>query len=322
MRDLSGQASILRKTLLLTVVSAMLFGASTAFAWTLDTNDHVLVLGEYEDYDYYFEFGGPAGEYLGREPAPVTMPRTLATNGEYVYVGDYASADVLRYTLDGNYLGVFIDDTSAHTLGRLRHIAFDKDGNLYASPAGMGSAPRRISKYDQNGDWVRDYQHADLLFPAGVAVAADGTLYVGQATGWEHAIYMFAGDGTNEGRFDAEYPADLDIDCEAGILFEASHYGTSIQEYALDGTYLGSIPLPAAISYGSGMYYDPFTDHIFTVGRSSDNACLIDLDGTLFRPIFSGGGMEDPHDIIAGIPEPATLLLLALGGPLVARRRH
>ena len=263
--------------------------------------------------------GGAAGQYLGRDLAPVSMPRSLATDGEYVYVGDYASSDILRYTLEGDYMGVFIDDATKHTGGCLRDMAFDEDGYFYTNPA--GPVAYAASKYDQNGDWVCNFQHGDLTHPDGVAVAGNGTVYIGQSTGWEHAIYMFAANGTYQGRFDAEYPADLAIDREAGILYEASHYGTSIQKYALDGTHLGSIPLPAAIGYGSDMYYDPLTHHIFAVGWTSDNACEIELDGTLVRPIFSGGGMENPHDIIAGIPEPATLMLLTLGGLLVARRR-
>ena len=249
------------------------------------------------------------------------MPTSLATDGDYIYVGDFSSSDVLRYSLDGQYLGVFIDNTSSHTLSNLHHIAFDEGGNLYASPVGgTQGLPPKISKYDQNGDWLRDFQHVDLVCPSGVAVDAQGVVYVSQSTAWESAIYKFSANGSYLERFAALNPADLDIDREAGILFEARNYGTSIRKYSLDGTHLGDIPLPG-INYGSGMYFDPFTNHIFATGWASDNAVEVSLDGTILRT-FSGGEMGSPWDIIASVPEPATLSLLAIGGLALIRRKH
>ena len=299
---------------------------SVAGMFNLAGNDHVLILGEDDSYDdWYYEFGGSSGSYVGRAASPILMPRSLATDGSYIYVGDYLSDDVLRYTYDGVYQGIFVDNTLQHTGGSLRHIAFDGTGALYASPAGFSSEPRWIAKYDTNGDLESTFSHEELVFPDGIAVASDGTVYVGQTTGWEKAIYRFAADGSYQGRFDVSglsHPADIDIDRSTDTLFVANHYGTEIDIYSTAGSWLGAIPLPG-ITYGSGLYFDPESGHLFVTGWSSENAIEIGLDGTLYRT-FSGGGLGTPSDIITAsstgviaTPEPASIFLALLGAPVL-----
>jgi len=76
---------------------------------------------------------------------------------------------------------------------------------------------------------------------------------------------------------------------------------------------------------GDTWAWDPnsrLTPDQFGVSRLSSCA-LVDIDGT--AKMFVSGGPGDPYDDVysaTGVPEPATLLLLALGGLAVMRRRR
>src|SRR5438094_704679 len=86
-----------------------------------------------------------------------------------IYVADYFSGKVYRYSASGTDLGLF----ASTPLVQADFMAFDAGGNLYVTDAFFGVV-RRISPTGVDlGDFV-----AGFFSPAGIAFDAQGNLYV------------------------------------------------------------------------------------------------------------------------------------------------
>lgn len=112
-------------------------------------------------------FGAADGQF-----AAITA---MATDGTTLYVGDGGRGDIQAFDMEGTYLRTFGGDGQFGAF-----VTVDEAGNVYATNPGTGTP--LVGKFDAEGNEVARYAMPAGVDAVGVAVASDGTLYVGTAT--------------------------------------------------------------------------------------------------------------------------------------------
>lgn len=177
----------------------------------------------------------PPTEVTGPEHVPVYLaidPRTSE-----VYVTDRPAGAVYVYSRDGEWLREYRPAAVADGWQPLG-IAFDRDGNVYVSDlAGVGQA---IRKFDPSGVEVATFGAADgLSFPNGLAITADGRLYVTDSNNGRLLVYAKTGElvatvGRGAGKGSLGLPRGVAAD-GAGRVLVVDSSGNGVNVYrALD----------------------------------------------------------------------------------------
>ena len=272
--------------------------------------NYVFIVGEDDSNDdsvYRFE---DTGAYDGSFAYDSGILTTIATDGSDVFVGDFSSDEIRRYSADGTSLGVFVDTSGMLGSGAsLNHIEFDAAGDLYATPAGFSSNPRTSRRFDASGTSTGTFSHADLVFPGGIDADADGNVYIvnSAAVGVGNKLFKFSSSGTYLGMYDITQvsdPFDMAIDEAGEILYIGDFYGgaSGIKAYDISGatpTFLNSVSTPG-LNGVTGISFDPASGHLFAA--DSDGAIEITTSGTLVNS-YSGGTLDRADDIVR-LPAP------------------
>lgn len=99
----------------------------------------------------------------------------MATDGTTVYVGDGGRGDIQAFDVDGTYLRTFGGD------GQFGAFITVDEAYVYATDPGTADHGS-VGTFDGNGNEVARFSLPSGTDAVGVAVASDGTVYVGTAT--------------------------------------------------------------------------------------------------------------------------------------------
>ena len=130
----------------------------------------------------------------------------VGTDGT-IYVGDYLTGKVYRYSATGADLGLF----ASTALSLADFMAFDAGGNLYVTDSSREVVGRVSPTGVDLGDFVAGFPGT-----AGIAFDADGNLYVASFN--NNIVEKYSPSGTDLGTFASMSPSDSMM----GIAFDAS----------------------------------------------------------------------------------------------------
>lgn len=194
-----------------------------------------------------------------------------------------------------------------------------------------------IYKYDSSASWAKTQIHiggvAGLNSIAGsLDIGPDGNLYtINCGPGSAGEVQKFAPDGTHLGMFidlpgPGVYPYMLEWGPN-GNLFVATGNQHTVQEFTIAGTMVKEYTdMSMAFDPTAGIGFHPITGNLF-VSMNGANGAIHEFNTTTGGYV---GLVSDSVDFptyfdqlgdIEIIPEPATMVLLGLGGLLLRRKR-
>jgi len=232
-------------------------------------------------YEFVTAWGGQ-----GSGPGEFHDPTGIAIAGDEVFVADARNGRIQVFDLEGHFLRQFgSPGEGPGELGRPMNLDVHA-GELYVPEyfndriQVFSLAGRHRRFIGQAGDGPGQFNA-----PGGVAVAADGTLYVADFYG--HRVQKLTTDGEfirqwgttgrsghAAGRF--TYPTDVTLGRSEQRLFIADGYGYRIQAFSVDGTFLHKWGGPFALGISG-----PFNGWFRTLSSIATGP-----DGTLFATDF------------------------------------
>jgi DNA-binding beta-propeller fold protein YncE len=171
--------------------------------YVVDTgNERVQVFGL--DGTFKRAFGG-----FGSEPGQLTEPVGIALGADgRVYVADSGNERIAVFASDGTPLEQWPVDAWAGQRYFEPYLAFDQDGNLYAT----SSATSSVEVFDSTGLWIDSIQQVgseDLQAPIGITLAPDGSMLMTDAG--RHAVLRYTAPASSivpdQGEIIDELPA-------------------------------------------------------------------------------------------------------------------
>ncbi len=256
-----------------------------------------LVVGSYASGDGVFVFDGATGDPvsvfassggdLDRGYAPVLGP-----DGNF-YVSGFASGNIVRYDVDGNYLGEFV---AAGTLApgialdRPSGLAWGADGNLYVANYGENN----ILRFDADGIFIDEFGTggSHMNGPSGLAFGADGDLYVASWNNGKLVTFDGASGGAAQlvvsgGLFQ---PEQIAFDT-AGDLYIADSGSGQVLKW--DGASLSTYFSHADLSVATGLTFGP-DGKLYVASYGND--LVLRYDGTTAEVLVAAGagGLDQP----------------------------
>lgn len=245
----------------------------------------------------------------GAGPGEFNDPTGIAVGRGEVFVSDSRHGRIQVFDLDGNFKRMFGKPGKAPgELGRPMHLAIHDD-RLYVAE----HFNDRIQVFKFDGTHEKFIGRAgngpaEFDAPGGVAVAADGTIYV--ADFYNQRIQSLTGDGRflrqwgetrstgiPAGRFN--YPTSVAVGPDAEI-YVADGYNDRIQVFARDGRYLRRWGGPLALNIHGPFngWFSTVTDvtvdnggNVLAADFYNDRVQIFSADGTFLTAFgISGSG--------------------------------
>lgn len=221
----------------------------------------------------------------------------VSPDGSRVYVSSSTpNSNVVMLDPAGRKLGELKPPEDSGNYHVPVYIALSPDATrVYVGDRAAG----QVYIYDINGTYISTFTPADpkLTFsPLGVAVAADGSLYVADVSSdkpKDHRILVFAADGTLKqtlGKGELNYPNEIVVDAAGTVFVTDSNAGRLVQ-FSPDGTLTmlvshgvgeGDLGLPRglAIDDRGRMYVVDTTDHMVRMYTKPDTTNTL--------PVYTG----------------------------------
>lgn len=214
-----------------------------------------------------------------------------------IYVADYGTRTIYRYTPDGSTRTVFTSELSSP-----EGLAFDSAGNLFVADTESNT----IYKFATDGT-QSTFANTGLSSPVGLAFDNEGNLY--EADYGSGTIYKFTSAGTPSILTTGlDHPYGLAFD-SAGNLFVSNYLDGTIYKCASDGTkslFASGLQRPAGLAFGSGYLFEAnssgFSNTIykfapdgdgtgitFATGLSTPLGLVLDNAGNLFEADYTTG---------------------------------
>ena len=299
------------------VVVALLIGAGIAQAGVLFVSD----IPNATIWRFDATTGTPLATFASGGPLTSPVGLTFGPGGD-LFVSDFGSDSILRYSLDGTFIGVFAN-VSFPIMG-----AFGPDGNFYVSSAGDNA----VEKFDGvTGAFISQVVPTDALMAVdGIRFGPDGNLYVADSLG--NTITRYALDGSPLGTFISGPGLDGVnnlIFGPDGTAYVSNSNASNILHYSASGVFidvLGStsplVPFGLTLSPDGSLYAG--------CGCTGDGEILrFDINTKQSDVLVPAGtnGLSDVEDVLfSAVPEPSTFGMLAFGFGLCAfklvRRRR
>lgn len=257
------------------------------------------------------------GEYTGISTSEgLSTPRSIAFGPDNnLYVVNTSGNNVTKYDPDTlKFMGVFASTNLSYPLG----LTFGPDNNLYVSKWQSGQG---ILKFDgATGAYIGEFTTSNINAVNAVTFGPDGNLYAANDDG--HTITYFNGTtGQYLGIFAAGYdtiwsdPSDIEFDSQGNAYIASwpSRHNV-VAKHDSNGNYIEDF---ATASIPRGIKFGPDGNLYIT---NSGNNTITYYDGITgdFLGIFANENLSSPYDLVftpstATIPEPTSILLLALG---------
>lgn len=244
---------------------------------------------------------------------------TQAPNGD-LYVANFGNGNVTRY-----------DFNSGALLGTLSHNDLEettavevRNGRVYA----LANDTHRVGVFDQaTGAHLFNFGNPTIRFPHDFEFGPDGLLYITtEATGNKVQVWdPLTGTLVRSFGPAAELPLPQGLTFGPdGALYVSDFSTKAVRRYdaatgALLSTFTTLVGSPVNIQFGphdGNLYVSTFGTGVNGKIERYDGATGAFMD--VFIP--GGGNLNSPRGFIF-IPEPATIVLLGLGLPLLLRRR-
>ncbi|MEI7767000.1 MAG: PEP-CTERM sorting domain-containing protein [Phycisphaerae bacterium] len=258
----------------------------------------------------------------------VGIGNTLVTSdGKYLYAPLESGNAVVKVDLSNGAIVHSYAFTGAHDL------AIAKNGDVYV--ADYNSGTRKVIRLDSNLTYLQDlvtsanFGGTGTFRPSGLSIAADGSLFVqnndNTAAGYDSVLhYKLTGSTTLTATLDAATSYIGSATNNALNFTFGSNLGPDGKLYiaTLGGGGSGSFNITS--SYVDGIYtFDPVTQSItqFIAGYKEKTG-PVGASGLSAPKYLQFDINFSPAFDIGYIPEPASLLLLGVGGiPVLFRRR-
>ncbi len=193
-------------------------------------------------------------------------------------------------------------------------IASNVAGTMYIADTGAaeGFAPARIFKYRVEDEYLGEMGQGDLIWPQGLALSHDGTVWC--ADSYKHRIYGYDAEGApigdwgefGSGPGQLNRPAGLAFDADDN-LFVVDSLNHRVQQFGKDGSYLGAwgsegcaagqLNQPWGITIApSGAVYvaDWANDRVQKFAPDGEPLAAF---GSQFEGIDDGGALNRPADV-------------------------
>jgi sugar lactone lactonase YvrE len=243
---------------------------------------------------YAGDTGDPKGQFdMG---PPLSNPAGLALDQDgNVYVANFNTSEVLKYSPDGTFLGVFASGASG--FGFPLALRFGPDDNLYVT----SNLTPGVYEFDGvTGDFIRVFAGGGLNGATGLAFLPDGDLLVSSAL--TNEILRYDGiSGTFIGPFGTGVPLNNPTDLQIGPdgnLYVSNSLSDQILRYNLD-TEEGSVFVSSGLSLPIGLTFDE-AGNLYVANQGANNVLRFAPDGSpLGEFVPAGSGGLDGPDYLA-----------------------
>jgi|GEM_PF-4356003 len=256
--------------------------------------------------DRYALDGNPSGS-----SSQTQLLSSLTLLGDRLLGG--SPTGILEYDLSGNFVGDF-GVLPSNDRESFPFLESDVAGNAYVSYRGPPGF-----RLDSAGNITQTYSVPNVRSIAGIDAASDGTTYILGDRLDDNRLFVFDSMGTLLDDFEiaeTDTPREIAINESLEELYIGSEFPGDIHVYDISTSvprFTETIPFPGEQLVG--IYVDQETDRIFgTMFRNG--GFEVDRDGTILNtyPLQMGtGAIPTNSDIVAFIPEPESLNLMAYG---------
>lgn len=191
------------------------------FGLALTRDGRLLIASRFTDalLNCSLDAGNPLSALVPPRHGDLNAPMFLALGpDELLYVSSAGNHSILRYTLDGEFLGAFVGPRVG-ALAAPTGLAFGSDGHLYAASVGKRTVFRFDGATGAPLGMLFDPGEGGIEAPMGMAFDRQGRLFVADPMG--HAVFAFAPDGTLLQRWTApeiRFPFGLVLDDRQRIV--------------------------------------------------------------------------------------------------------
>jgi len=207
--------------------------------------------GDYQLVTMWGSYGSGEGQFY--------QPFGIAVDADrYVYVADEGNSRIQKFDSSGSFIATWGSyGTGNGQFSGPRRVATDADGYIYVVDLDtgdyIGEAIYRIQKFDSSGSFIATWGsygtgNGQFDFPSGIAVDADGYVYVADTynsriqkfDSWGTFITKWGGTlpgycGTGNGQFCHPFGIAVDAD---GYVYVTDSWNHRIQKFDSSGTFV------------------------------------------------------------------------------------